>query len=144
MRRATDGGRYTRSPQVADGSGERLIGGGRSLRSEEELESLRREVRALRERVSELQRRTPRHRDDEPAHERGGVTIGASAREALLLEAERVAHVGTWVWDIGADRVFWSDELYRLLGYDPDTVVASAERFFARVHPDDLERVKAE
>jgi two-component system cell cycle sensor histidine kinase/response regulator CckA len=116
----------------------------RRVRSEEELDALRREVQALRQRVSELQRRTARHRDDEPTHERGGVILGVSAREDLLLEAERIARVGSWAWDIETNRVFWSDELYRLLGYDPDTVHASTELFFARVHPDDVLRVKAE
>jgi two-component system cell cycle sensor histidine kinase/response regulator CckA len=116
----------------------------RRVRSEEELDALRREVQALRQRVSELQRRTPRHRDDEPSHERGGVILGVSAREDLLLEAERIACVGSWAWDIETNRVFWSNELYRLLGYDPEAVRASTELFFARVHADDVLRVKAE
>jgi PAS domain S-box-containing protein len=98
----------------------------------------------LRQRVSELQRRTARHRDDEPAHERGGVMLGVSAREDLLLEAERIAQVGSWAWDVETNRVFWSDELYRMLGYDPATQQASPELFFARIHPDDVQRVRRE
>jgi two-component system cell cycle sensor histidine kinase/response regulator CckA len=130
---------------AADYGGDFMIGQvERRVRSEEELDALRREVQALRQRVSELQRRTARHRDDEPMHERGGVILGVSAREDLLLEAERIARVGSWAWDIETDRVFWSDELYRLLGYDPELVRASTELFFARVHPDDVLRVKAE
>ncbi|HTV25060.1 MAG TPA: PAS domain-containing protein [Polyangiaceae bacterium] len=130
---------------MADNVGDFMIGRvERRVRSEEELESLRREVQALRQRVSELQRRTARHSDNEPTRERGGVTLGASAREDLLLEAERIAHVGSWAWDVETNRVFWSDEFYRLLGYDQETVHASVELFFERVHPDDLQRVRAE
>jgi two-component system cell cycle sensor histidine kinase/response regulator CckA len=132
-------------PRVADDGGDFMIGRvERRVRSEEELDALRREVQSLRQRVSELQRRTPRHGDDELAPERNGVILGVSAREDLLLEAERIARVGSWAWDIETNRVFWSDEHYRLLGYDPETVQASTELFFARVHPDDVVRVRAE
>jgi two-component system, cell cycle sensor histidine kinase and response regulator CckA len=146
MRRSVPGGMMQAEPAcVADYGGDFMIGRvERRVRSEEELDALRREVQALRQRVSELQRRTPRHRDDEPSHERGGSILGVSEREDLLLEAERIACVGSWVWDIETNRVFWSNELYRLLGYDPEAVRASTELFFARVHPDDVLRVRAE
>jgi len=142
--RTVRGRRCRRGPQVADNGDECRVGRSERPRPEDELESLRREVQALRERVSELQRRTARHRDDEPTRERGGVALGVSAREDLLLEAERIAHVGSWAWDIESNRVFWSDEMCRMLGYDPDAVQASSELFFARVHPDDVQRVRAE
>src|SRR5688572_15748116 len=101
MRRSVRGGMMQAEPAcVADNGGDFMIGRvERRVRSEEELDALRREVQALRQRVSELQRRTPRHNDDEPARERGGVILGVSAREDRLLEAERIAHVGSWAWD---------------------------------------------
>jgi len=62
-------------------------------------------------------------------------------REALLSEAERIAKVGSWIWDVRTSRVRWSDELYRILGY-PLGSEATAERFYARLHPEDQERIR--
>lgn len=56
-------------------------------------------------------------------------------REALLSEAERVAQLGSWQWDIEEDRVTWSEEMYRIYGLEQDEL--SFEEFLARVHPDD-------
>ncbi len=36
-----------------------------------------------------------------------------------LLESQRIAHVGTWRMDIATNQVIWSDELYRIYGFDP-------------------------
>jgi two-component system cell cycle sensor histidine kinase/response regulator CckA len=64
-------------------------------------------------------------------------------RDALLGEVERVAHLGGFVWRRGEDTLHWSHEMYRMLGYDPSVVTPSEEAFFAAVHPDDRERVRA-
>jgi two-component system cell cycle sensor histidine kinase/response regulator CckA len=109
----------------------------------DDLGSLRREVDVLRQRVAELQRRIPQHDDAEETRDQNGVLVTVSAREQLLVEAERLAHVGSWVWDVESDGVFWSDEMFRILGYDPIADLATSEAFFARVHPDDLERVRS-
>ena len=45
-----------------------------------------------------------------------------SQREKLLLEAERVAKFGSWVWNLRSNEIVWSDELYRILGYAPQSV----------------------
>ncbi len=111
--------------------------------SEPELSSLRREVETLRERVAELQRRAARQAEGERVRLRGDVEVTVSAREELLVEAERIAHVGSWVWDLETDGVFWSDEMFRILGYDFELDKASPEAFFARIHRDDVERIKA-
>jgi PAS domain S-box-containing protein len=65
-----------------------------------------------------------------------------SARELLLVAAERVAHLGSWGWDLGTGTIQWSDELYRILGYDP-AVVPTSEGFFAAIHEEDRARVQA-
>ena len=67
----------------------------------------------------------------------------AAPREELLLEIERVAHLGTWTWEVESDGAVWSDELYRILGYDPAQVKPSSALFYARVHPGDIERLRA-
>jgi PAS domain S-box-containing protein len=64
-------------------------------------------------------------------------------RDALLGEVERFAQLGGFVWTRGNDTPHWSEELFRLLGYDSRSVRPSIEAFFAAVHPDDRERVKA-
>jgi len=58
-----------------------------------------------------------------------------------LAEAESLARVGSWEWDIVADVVTWSDELYRIYGLEPQSLVPTYERFLERVHPDDRDSV---
>ncbi|HVS64223.1 MAG TPA: ATP-binding protein [Thermoanaerobaculia bacterium] len=104
-------------------------------------EDLERELAETREHVRTLRRALARRGDPPDTELRGGVSVGLSEREALLADAERIAHLGSWVWNVGPDTVFWSNELFRILGYHPDRDEASSQAFFARVHPDDLERV---
>ena len=59
-----------------------------------------------------------------------------------LLEAQEVAHVGSWEWDIGADRIWWSDEMYRIYGIERGTPIGY-ETFLACLHPDDRPPVDA-
>jgi two-component system, sporulation sensor kinase A len=57
--------------------------------------------------------------------------------EASLAEAQRVAQVGNWEWDMATNRVTWSNELYRILGLDPATVEPTYELYLSRLHPED-------
>jgi PAS domain S-box-containing protein len=59
-----------------------------------------------------------------------------------LLEAQEVAHVGSWEWDISADLVWWSDELYRIYGLGRREAIGY-ETFLGRVHPEDRSMVDA-
>jgi PAS domain S-box-containing protein len=59
-----------------------------------------------------------------------------------LAEAQAIAHVGSWEWDIADDHVRWSDELHRLFGV-PGDVRLVYESFLDLVHPDERERVEA-
>ncbi|GAC1531270.1 MAG: hypothetical protein NVS3B12_06980 [Acidimicrobiales bacterium] len=59
------------------------------------------------------------------------------AREQQLAEAQRVGHLGSWEWDIIADRLSWSDELYRIFGLRPEELVPSYQGYVDHVHPDD-------
>src|SRR5258708_2828283 len=56
--------------------------------------------------------------------------------ERLLSEAQRVAHIGNWIWDLPNRAVTWSDELYRLFGMEPGGFDPGAEAM-GFVHPDD-------
>jgi PAS domain S-box-containing protein len=61
---------------------------------------------------------------------------------ATLAEAQEVARIGSWEWDIATDRVMWSNELYRLYGLAPNAAEVTFETFLEHVHPDDRERVR--
>jgi PAS domain S-box-containing protein len=55
-----------------------------------------------------------------------------------LAEAQQLAHVGSWEWHVAANRVTWSDELYRIYGVAPSSEL-SYESYLEHVHPDDRE-----
>ena len=74
--------------------------------------------------------------------ERSDAQQQLAAAHASLAEAQEVAHMGSWEWDIGADRVSWSDELYRLWGLEPQSVGMTYERYLESVHPADRERAR--
>ena len=59
-----------------------------------------------------------------------------------LAEAQHVARVGSWEWNIGNDVVWWSEELYRIYDSEVGSPVTYAT-FLERVHPDDRARVEA-
>src|ERR1700726_2345682 len=61
--------------------------------------------------------------------------------KARLEEAQRVAHVGYWVWDLDTDRVTWSDETYRIYGLMPQKVPIDLATIREMIHPDDRESV---
>jgi PAS domain S-box-containing protein len=63
---------------------------------------------------------------------------------ALLEKAQQVAHVGSWVAELdGSDRLSWSPETYRIFGVTPGRFAGTSEAFFALVHDDDRESVRA-
>jgi two-component system, cell cycle sensor histidine kinase and response regulator CckA len=61
--------------------------------------------------------------------------------EAKLAEAQQIARLGSWEWEIATDRVTWSDELYRIYGVRPDRFSGSYGSNLDRVHADDRARV---
>jgi PAS domain S-box-containing protein len=63
--------------------------------------------------------------------------------EALLREMERIAHIGSWEWDLASGALSWSEELYRVYGLDPASGPVDFQRFLLQVHPDDREMVQA-
>ncbi len=63
-------------------------------------------------------------------------------RERQLEEAQAIAHLGSWEWDVIEGTIRWSDEMYRVYGLEPGSVEVSFEGFLARVHPEDRDRVR--
>jgi PAS domain S-box-containing protein len=58
--------------------------------------------------------------------------------ESLLAEAQQIAHIGSWSWNLLDGTVRWSDEHYRILGLVPQLTAPSYEQFRRLLHPDDL------
>jgi PAS domain S-box-containing protein len=61
--------------------------------------------------------------------------------KARLEEAQRVAHVGYWVWNLDTDRVTWSDETYRIFGLRPQESPIDLSTVREMIHPEDRESV---
>jgi formate hydrogenlyase transcriptional activator len=57
--------------------------------------------------------------------------------EANLAEAQRLSHTGSWAWSPDTDVRHWSEECYRVLGFDPRDGLPRMEEFIQRIHPDD-------
>jgi PAS domain S-box-containing protein len=94
---------------------------GALLRSQEELEErVRQRTASLADAVENLQK-----------------------SRSMLTEAQRVAHIGSWEWDILANRVAWSDELYRIYGLEPGSVEITYQSYMERVHPEDRDATGA-
>ncbi len=60
-----------------------------------------------------------------------------SRREAQLAEAQRIAHLGSYEWDVRRNKVERSEELCRIFGVAPDQFPPTFEGYLERVHPDD-------
>src|SRR5580704_10138819 len=61
--------------------------------------------------------------------------------KARLEEAQRVAHIGHYEWNLIANRVTWSDELYRIYGLHPQEGPIDMAMVSEMIHPDDREHV---
>jgi len=75
--------------------------------------------------------------------ERKRATEGLHEAQTALIEAQAVAHIGSFAVDLLNNHTTWSDEYYRILGVDPATFVASFEAYLARIHPDDRNALTA-
>jgi PAS domain S-box-containing protein len=79
------------------------------------------------------------------------VTAAKQAEEALrrsegyLADAQRLIRTGSWAWNVATRQsVYWSQENYRLFGFDPEGGIPSDEAFYQRIHPEDRDRVRSE
>src|SRR3546814_6058033 len=65
----------------------------------------------------------------------------AEQSRSRLVEAQRIARVGSWENDLRSRVSVWSDEQFHILGYRPGEIEPHIDIFLARVHPDDAGRV---
>ena len=59
-----------------------------------------------------------------------------------LEEAQHVAHLGSWEWDTVTDTVIWTDEMYRIFGYEPQTIPISFTFYIQHIFQGDRELEK--
>jgi len=63
--------------------------------------------------------------------------------EAYLAEAQRLSHTGSWAWAPATGEIrYWSEETYRVLGFDPDAGPPRFDTFLQRLYSEDQNRVK--
>ncbi len=93
----------------------------------------------------------PWKRDDEAIVWDGLVTDESMVRSwqsdlersrRFLEDAQTLAGIGSFDWDVSSGRVEWSDSMFRIYGYEPKAFVPTIETILAHIHPDDLELVK--
>ncbi|MGI9432096.1 MAG: PAS domain-containing hybrid sensor histidine kinase/response regulator [Myxococcota bacterium] len=88
------------------------------------------------EQIRRLARESERR--EEEAHE---ATSALRKSEARLRNAQRIGHLGSFEWDIQRNELHWSDEHYRIFGWDPAEGSVDNARFLAAVVPSDRDRL---
>lgn len=98
------------------------------------------------------------HSVGEPLHEHGvvsrfvGTTLDITEharlaqevqrREAYLSHAQALSHTGSFGWNLVSGKIIWSQETYRIFGYDPSAIEPTVEAILKRVHPEDIDAVR--
>jgi PAS domain S-box-containing protein len=78
------------------------------------------------------------------------VTERRRAEEALresrrrLADAQRIAQLGNWEWNVLSNELWWSDEIYRIFGVTPGEFAPTYAAFLGLIHPDDRAFVESE
>ena len=66
----------------------------------------------------------------------------ARKKDESLAEAQRIAHLGNWHWNIETNELSWSDEVYRIFGLHPQEFGATYDAFLESVHPGDRDAIR--
>ncbi len=78
----------------------------------------------------------------------GATDYGARAEtalrrsEAFLAEGQRISHTGSWSWNVSSGEVSWSEEHFRIFGYDAQKTQPSYQLFLETVHPEDRSTIE--
>ena len=95
-------------------------------------------------RIASLALRGSRLHADAELARTGAETAAYQLRESerQLAEAQEIAQLGSWEWDMPRNQLTWSEELYRIYGRSPADGALTYEDFLSAVHPDDRDFVR--
>lgn len=91
---------------------------------------------AMQQQAAELEQQTEEAQVLNEELEELNQALEASAA-AQLAEAQSLAKLGSWEWDIAANSIVWSDEMYRLYGMEPGSAPIDYGTYQSLLHPDD-------
>lgn len=77
--------------------------------------------------------------NDVTGHKQAELALQATGES--LEQAQRIAQLGNWDWDIVQGTLWWSDEIYRIFGLERQEFEATYEAFLGRIHPEDRQAV---
>jgi len=118
------------------------------MRDITERKQAEKELKAHRDRLEELvEARTAEMRQinaelREEVEQRRRTEEELITSRAGLAEAQRIARLGNWDWNIATNELSWSDEIYRIFGLDSREFGATYDSFLAAVHPEDRDAVQ--
>lgn len=64
------------------------------------------------------------------------------ATQKSLMEAQAIAHLGSWEWDVVKNEVTWTNEMFKIFGYEPGEIAIDFETYLNHIHKSDKEMVK--
>jgi PAS domain S-box-containing protein len=73
--------------------------------------------------------------------ERKRAEAALRASEAHLNQAQRIAHIGSWEYDVQTKEISWSDEIYRIYGVRRGEFIPTIESILELIHPDDRDGI---
>ncbi len=76
------------------------------------------------------------------AEERARAGEALRDRDTALQIALTASGMGLWSWDVPHQVIHWSDEVYRIIGYEPGEIEPSNEAWFNAIHPDDAAEMR--
>src|SRR5438477_814375 len=104
--------------------------------SESELRKARNDLEAkVEERTAKLSRANEELQGE--IIERKSAEENLRRSEGFLADGQRISHTGTWGWNISSGKVAWSEEHFRIFGFDPEKTEPSFQLFLETVHPED-------
>jgi len=112
-------------------------------RSEKEIEKQREQLEKANQELKEYHNNLQKLVEKRTAKLREEIIERKHAEDALrksensLSEAQRIAHLGNWEWNIPENKTFWSDEVFRIFGFAPQQFEVTYESFLKRIHPND-------
>src|SRR5438876_10478083 len=104
--------------------------------SESELRKARSELEAkVEERTAKLSRANEELQSE--IIERKSAEAKLRRSEGFLAEGQRISHTGSWSWNVSSGKVAWSEEHFRIFGFEPEKTEPSFQLFLETVHPED-------